>query len=71
VKIGSLALLLPSAEPGGMSAHLGPRASIFTVSVVDMMHPGSEKSPIDPAQVLPLGASHVHTGQERPSVKDE
>jgi hypothetical protein len=34
-------------------------------------HPGSEKIETEPEQVLPFGASHVHAGQERPSVKEE
>jgi hypothetical protein len=32
-------------------------------------HTASEKIETDPVQVLPFGASHVHAGQERPSVK--
>jgi hypothetical protein len=72
VKIGALALLLPSAEPVGfMSVHCGPVASIEMIGPTSgAPHAPSEKSPTDPVQVLPVGALHAHASQERPSVKE-
>jgi hypothetical protein len=72
MKIGSLALLLPSAGPVGlMSVHCGPVASIGMIGPRSgVPHAPSEKNPTDPVQVLPLGASQAHAGQERSSVKE-
>jgi hypothetical protein len=70
VKIGSLALLLPSAEPAGkMSVHAGLVASSSTVELSGAPHAASPNIEIDPVQVLPVGEPHVHAGQERSSVK--
>jgi hypothetical protein len=70
VKIGALALLLPSADPAGLiSVHDGPVASSDTVELTSTPHAASENIVTDPVQVLPIGASQVHAGQERLSVK--
>jgi hypothetical protein len=56
--------LLPSAEPSGRSPHFGPKASSIRVES-GTPHAASEKSVIDPVQVLPMGFEHaqgVHIG---------
>lgn len=58
-----LAVLPPSAEPGGTSVHVGPLLSIDTFGTTGVPQAESLKSVMDPLQVPPVGMPHAQGEQ--------